>query len=195
MRERHADTVRFHKSHRPKMTVVRFVIGLLLLVFPTQLTAVDTNVGFSYVIDLRNEPYAIINFYRTSTNFNTPIGENEYYSISGSTNDSPVYLRIETNLSNTDVKLIAGQFSCDGLAGVHPSYKLAVKPFGSSNPSSDEVHSPAFSQNHELTLNIGTGSVETYTYTISYSFEEDPSHIYPADSVFVSDLTVVVEVD
>lgn len=192
MRERHADTVRFHKSHRPKMTVVRLVIGLLLLVFPSQLTAVDTNVGFSYVIDLRNEPYATINFYRTSTNFNNPI---EDYSISGSTTDSPVYLRIETNLSNTDVKFIADQFSCDGLAGVHPSYKLAVKPFGSSNPSSDEVHSPAFSQNHELTLNIGTGSVETYTYTISYSFEEDPSHIYPADSVFVSDLTVVVEVD
>ena len=192
MRERHADTVRFHKSHRPKMTVVRLVIGLLLLVFPSQLTAVDTNVEFSYVIDLRNEPYATINFYRTSTNFNNPI---EDYSISGSTTDSPVYLRIETNLSNTDVKFIADQFSCDGLAGVHPSYKLAVKPFGSSNPSSDEVHSPAFSQNHELTLNIGTGSVETYTYTISYSFEEDPSHIYPADSVFVSDLTVVVEVD
>ena len=192
MREMHADTVRFHKSHRPKMTVVRLVIGLLLLVFPSQLTAVDTNVEFSYVIDLRNEPYATINFYRTSTNFNNPI---EDYSISGSTTDSPVYLRIETNLSNTDVKFIADQFSCDGLAGVHPSYKLAVKPFGSSNPSSDEVQSPAFSQNHELTLNIGTGSVETYTYKISYSFEEDPSHIYPADSVFVSDLTVVVEVD
>lgn len=192
MRERHADTVRFHKSHRPKMTVVRLVIGLLLLVFPAQLTVASEETNFSYVIDLRNEPYAIINFYRTSTNFNTPI---EDYSISGSTTDSPVYLRIETNLSNTDVKFIADQFSCDGLAGVHPSYKLAVKPFGSSNPSSDEVHSPAFSQNHELTLNIGTGSVETYTYTISYSFEEDPSHIYPADSVFVSDLTVVVEVD
>lgn len=192
MRERHADTVRFHKSHRPKMTVVRLVIGLLLLVFSSQLTAVDTNVEFSYVIDLRNEPYAIINFYRTSTNFNNPIGENENYSISGSTNDPPVYLRIETNSRNTEVKLTAAAFVSDTLAS--PSYKLTATPFGSSNPSSTGVQSPVFSQNHELTLNIGTGSVETYTYAISYSFENDPSHIYPADSVFTSSLTVVVEV-
>lgn len=192
MRERHADTVRFHKSHRPKMTVVRLVIGLLLLVFPSQLTAVGENVGFSYVIDLRNEPYAIINFYRTSTNFNTPIGENEYYSISGSTNDSPVYLRIETNTLATEVKLKAAAFESGTLAS--PRYKLTATPFGSSNPSSNGVESSEFKQNHELTLNIGTGSVKTYTYAISYSFENDPSHIYPADSEFTSSLTVVVEV-
>ena len=80
MRERHADTVRFHKSHRPKMTVVRLVIGLLLLVFPTQLTATtlktSSDTKFSYTLSLDSATYIAIEFYNNISG--DPIKDNFY---------------------------------------------------------------------------------------------------------------------
>ncbi len=95
MRERHADTVRFHKSHRPKMTVARLVIGLLLLVFPSQLTAVGEpsyEMAFSYVLSYIGAVYH--NFYFTGAEDSSTALESASVDANGIAN---FFLHIETN--------------------------------------------------------------------------------------------------
>lgn len=114
MRERHADTVRFHKSHRPKMTVVRFVIGLLLLVFPTQLTAVAETMGFSYVLSYIGSVYH--NIYFTLNEDSAMEIESASVDANGIAN---FFLHIETN--DPTMKSVSLGFSSfgDGAPGVH----------------------------------------------------------------------------
>lgn len=114
MRERHADTVRFHKSHRPKMTVVRLVIGLLLLVFPTQLTAVAETMGFSYVLSYIGSVYH--NIYFTLNEDSAMEIESASVDANGIAN---FFLHIETN--DPTMKTVSLGFSSfgDGAPGVH----------------------------------------------------------------------------
>ena len=114
MRERHADTVRFHKSHRPKMTVVRLVIGLLLLVFPTQLTAVSETMGFSYVLSYIGSVYH--NIYFTLNEDSAMEIESASVDANGIAN---FFLHIETN--DPTMKTVSLGFSSfgDGSPGVH----------------------------------------------------------------------------
>lgn len=114
MRERHADTVRFHKSHRPKMTVVRLVIGLLLLVFPAQLTAVSENLGFGYVLSYIGSVYH--NIYFTLNEDSAMEIESASVDANGIAN---FFLHIETN--DPTMKTVSLGFSSfgDGAPGVH----------------------------------------------------------------------------
>ena len=188
MRERHADTVRFHKSHRPKMTVVRLVIGLLLLVFPSQLTAVGENVEFSYVIDFRNESYAKINFYRTSTS-DTPISE---YPVS----DSPVYLGIETNMTDAKVTMEASAFTCDKFPNiVFDDFTFTLEKLEESDDDDFPITSSKLEGEKPQTIIInkyGTGSIDEEIFVVSFSIGSTSS--LPA-TTFTSTFTVTVQKD
>lgn len=186
MRERHADTVRFHKSHRPKMTVVRLVIGLLLLVFPAQLTVASEETNFSYVIDLRNEPYAKINFYRTSTS-DTPISE---YPVS----DSPVYLGIETNMTDAKVTLTATSFT-SGTFPEFDDFTFTLDRLESVDDDEFPITSskPDGEERQTITINnYGTGSIDEEIFVVSFAIGSTSS--LPA-ATFTSTFTVTVEKD
>lgn len=106
MRERHADTVRFHKSYRPKMTVVRLVIGLLLLVFPSQLTATTSKTSstteFSYILSLDSEDYIAIEFYNNISG--DPIKDN-FYEMEPDSSERGLYYSLETSYDELDVSV------------------------------------------------------------------------------------------
>lgn len=117
MRERHADTVRFHKSHRPKMTVVRLVIGLLLLVFPTQLTAVSETMGFSYVLSYIGSVYHNIYFTLNEDGATEQTSVPVVDSVTG-TKLANFFMHIETN--DSQMQYVSLEFSSfgDGTSGV-----------------------------------------------------------------------------
>ena len=106
MRERHADTVRFHKSHRPKMTVVRLVIGLLLLVFPFQLAATTNSESgattFSYILSLGSENYIAIEFYNNISG--DPIKDN-FYEMEPDSSERGLYYSLETSYDELAVSV------------------------------------------------------------------------------------------
>lgn len=174
MRERHADTVRFHKSHRPKMTVVRLVIGLLLLVFPAQLTVASEETNFSYVIDL-SEKYAKIDFYRNLSDSRPIDTQTEVLDISETTSTLGVYIVIETNLSPCTINVSSTKFHSASLNIDLTDFKFELSDVDAQ--SSEKFESTGdgnggqkLPQGVTRILDSGNGRPDTLRYRFEYIF-------------------------
>ena len=134
--------------------------------------------GFSYVIDLSDEEYAEINFYRNLSDSEPINTQTEYLELSETTYTMGVFIVIETNISPCLIDVNSTNFHSETLNIDLADFKFELSDADAGAQSSEIESVPDVNGGQTLPqpitryLDSGDGRPDTLIYRLGYIFDE-----------------------